>query len=941
MTALPYTSPPGTTGLLHYTAEFTGNIQVLLWGGGGGGGAGQGLTKGGSGGGGGALSVFVVSVVAGGIYDFTVGAGGVGGVWQNGSGTDGQDTYWGDGSLFRAAGGKAGTYDVGGAGGNTGSSGDTVQPGDPGANSINADYSGQPGGKAGGIGGGAGGLATGGGGQGVGGAGAVPGGGGSGGGQSSTGDGGAGAVGGVQIVVAPDTRVGYHVEGRNTDGTYLGAGQYDWTAKGTGQIVVELWGSGAGGAGGVPSSLQGRAGGGGGAYVKKIVDVYKDVLYRRIILPAGTGGAVGSLSPNGPGTNGGDTSFTLAPINVATKARIGGVGILTFATPHGYVAGNSIIVAGVDANHNGTRTVSSISTDRKTLRYALAGTDIAQAAATGTVSPNFNIALAKGGTGAAAAATGAGSGGAGGSDTSSIGDIKYKGEDGEDCWGAVAGGVVGTNGGYGGYPNGGIGGWGGKRNEDDNTTTPGVAGTAPGGGGGGGAGQNGGNGGAGAAGAAVLRYILSLGTIVEGHTAHPILRIRVKDGSGVVHEAVDASVAHNYGAGNIKVSQKKVYTDPDAGLREIPTYIPAGYETLFDRNTGRFNWAGGAPHVGPALAAKNFHWLHVGDSVSDGSTALDRTNPLNYTINYATAYPRTTRSLLATAVGTVVQGTGLVRPANVATADPMWARGSWSDKTHYLESSTATHVATFTPNMASTAIRVVTTGTGGVIVTIDNVVVGTIAGGANDLAVQGQTFSGLSNAVHVVKLSPAVGGVTSRILGVDAFTPGNGIKVHNVAQGGSRAALGASASPQQNVWGDTGAAAPTNMTNLYRQVACFERRVDAVVMMLGGNDAFQLISAANIKSAMDTVGQAFDHADTDIILFTDTHNVPQITAMYELAITRNWALIDFFWLSRNLRSIFGLDYNGDTYGHPKSPEGAAWIARLLKNGLYGDTVTYP
>ena len=44
-------------------------------------------------------------------------------------------------------------------------------------------------------------------------------------------------------------------------------------------------------------------------------------------------------------------------------------------------------------------------------------------------------------------------------------------------------------------------------------------------------------------------------------------------------------------------------------------------------------------------------------------------------------------------------------------------------------------------------------------------------------------------------------------------------------------------------------------------------------------------------------------------------------------------LIDFFWLSRNLKSIFGHQYNGDTFGHLNSTTGTPWAGGLLANAL--------
>ena len=81
------------------------SVIVEAWGGGGAGG-GRGASSGSSGGGGGgAYASETISVSALSTYNYTVGAAVSGGA---GNGTDGNDSYWNDGSQVKAAGGKGG-----------------------------------------------------------------------------------------------------------------------------------------------------------------------------------------------------------------------------------------------------------------------------------------------------------------------------------------------------------------------------------------------------------------------------------------------------------------------------------------------------------------------------------------------------------------------------------------------------------------------------------------------------------------------------------------------------------------------------------------------------------------------------------------------------------------------------------------------------------------
>lgn len=69
--------------------------------------------------------------------------------------------------------------------------------------------------------------------------------------------------------------------------------------------------------------------------------------------------------------------------NVTNKALAGNVATLT-ANAHGFLVGDSVTVAGVDATFDGTYTLTAVTAN--TFSYAKTGADVASTAATGTVS---------------------------------------------------------------------------------------------------------------------------------------------------------------------------------------------------------------------------------------------------------------------------------------------------------------------------------------------------------------------------------------------------------------------------------------------------------------------------------------------------------------------------------------------------------------------------
>lgn len=96
------------------------SVTVEAWGGGGGGGGRYNQSGSSGGGGGGAYAKATINVTPGNSYEYTIGDGGAGtvNILAITDGSDGGDTYWGNGSELLAAGGKGGSgTTIGGAGG--------------------------------------------------------------------------------------------------------------------------------------------------------------------------------------------------------------------------------------------------------------------------------------------------------------------------------------------------------------------------------------------------------------------------------------------------------------------------------------------------------------------------------------------------------------------------------------------------------------------------------------------------------------------------------------------------------------------------------------------------------------------------------------------------------------------------------------------------------
>jgi lysophospholipase L1-like esterase len=367
-----------------------------------------------------------------------------------------------------------------------------------------------------------------------------------------------------------------------------------------------------------------------------------------------------------------------------------------------------------------------------------------------------------------------------------------------------------------------------------------------------------------------------------------------------------------------------------------PRNPSVAYSTLFDVHRGTLNYS--TTNLDAALAAGYAEILIIGDSVAEGWTHLDTLPPYNHTADFPNAWPRIMASSLVASTGKSHGGTGMVRPGSAASSfDPEWAQGGWSASgIHFIASSTTTQTATFTANYAGTGIAVAMAGTGTAEVTIDGVVVGTTTAGGSATAVTRTTFTGLSNAKHAVGLRPVSG--TAQCLGVDVYTPGTGIRVHNMSQGGATAS-----GTGQAAWADSSSGSPANMLPAYDQTTpMFGRAPHAVIICVGGNDVHADITPAVIAAAHDTIGTAFTASGTDIILLPDAHgsNVfhadsyntckPEWTALMQLAVNKGWSYIDFDWLTGGFDGLAGHNppYTGDDFGH-LNVAGAAFFGNLM------------
>lgn len=86
----------------------------------------------------------------------------------------------------------------------------------------------------------------------------------------------------------------------------------------------------------------------------------------------------------------GSVTTTLRTVDVTYTAIATNVATVTTATDHGFLVGESVTLAGVGMNFNGTKTIVGVPTDT-TFTFAISATDMAETAAEGTATVYANI----------------------------------------------------------------------------------------------------------------------------------------------------------------------------------------------------------------------------------------------------------------------------------------------------------------------------------------------------------------------------------------------------------------------------------------------------------------------------------------------------------------------------------------------------------------------
>jgi hypothetical protein len=89
-----------------------------------------------------------------------------------------------------------------------------------------------------------------------------------------------------------------------------------------------------------------------------------------------------------PGTKTATLTVTNAARTISNKALTGNVATLT-SNAHGFLVGQTVVVAGVDAVFNGTYVITAVTAN--TFSYAKVNADVTSAAATGTAAPTGGL----------------------------------------------------------------------------------------------------------------------------------------------------------------------------------------------------------------------------------------------------------------------------------------------------------------------------------------------------------------------------------------------------------------------------------------------------------------------------------------------------------------------------------------------------------------------
>lgn len=330
-----------------------------------------------------------------------------------------------------------------------------------------------------------------------------------------------------------------------------------------------------------------------------------------------------------------------------------------------------------------------------------------------------------------------------------------------------------------------------------------------------------------------------------------------------------------------------------------PTYVTQ-WANRYDRLTNAYNWKASntrklTASIGKAAAGKGIaNHLMIGDSMTAGVMG----GAESPTANTLTAWPERYRALLANR-GVPTSGTG-VAPCIKGDFqyDTRWTLTGWNTGLAYTAYTTsAGSTATFVSDQAGTSVSVYYAGnSSSMTVTIDGgAPVALTMDGVQHTVVQ--NFTGLANTVHTVVIT-SVGTSYNQVIGASVQGGTSGLRVHNIAVGGSTAHY--STSGFLATWDVTTAGYMNPI--LTGCLTASSITPDVVYVCLGGNDlandsGYVLANTIGALSALRT-----QYATSDFVLIgetmtnaiTTTKHETFLNGLYSLADTLDVPVIDMY-----------------------------------------------
>ena len=395
----------------------------------------------------------------------------------------------------------------------------------------------------------------------------------------------------------------------------------------------------------------------------------------------------------------------------------------------------------------------------------------------------------------------------------------------------------------------------------------------------------------------------------------PLLTRRALLGRGAVLTGAAAVGAVSVG--------RSGHSTPDAGpmsqagaVTSWPAWIPSGMTNNYDATTQVFNYkpSNTARHRAALLAAGTGTGsaceVFIGDSSTDGfnGKAYDR----------AHSWPSVYATALA-ASGVATSGTGWVRAADAGGVGPRWSYGAgWVDVTLFRYSATPGAAATFASDVPGTTvvIRYNAYANASFTVSVDGATSGpgfaqvTVGAATNYQTV---LLTDLADATHSVVVT-CTGKTLVMLLAGAVYTPGAGLTISNVAQGGAKAT-----GTGINSWSDfANGGAPGGA---WAATGHYLQTPSTVWISLGGNDIFSGVAPATVAAAVRAIAARFPDSDVFLVLEYQANEITTAAwtayaaALYQVADTLNVPLFDQWARIGSYASYSAAGYAGDAIAH--------------------------